>query len=166
MDTAPLIPPTPPITSNNNPKLLILGLFSIFLLGVGIGFYVIFSLISTRVKDSSPVLTHSNNTSNMDLPPQIIEYLENPVLTNWAIRIVGKIVDKSDNTLTIEKDGDQIKMVVDSKTEFKTFSSTPSSTKPISFQDVKVGDSIQGSANVEYTNRQVKITGLVLGIQQ
>lgn len=159
------------IVTTSNKKIVLVGLFFISLsLGTIIGFYLIFPLLVDKKIINSSVSTQKDlseeKNNNFVFAPQVLEYLENPVLTNWAVRIVGKVVSRSENFLIVEKEGDQIKVIVDNETMFKTFSSTPSATKVISFKDVEIGDSIQGSARIKNVNGDVEIKGLVLGIEQ
>lgn len=110
----------------------------IAVIGAGVGYY------------AGNVAPFEEKVATQELP-LITELLTNPVYYEWWASAEGTVVAKTDDTLTLEKDGRQAVVKVNTEGDVSRFYRQGAlDTLPVqvSYEEVQVGDTLRGGVNL------------------
>lgn len=104
---------------------------------------------SQVVSKTNPIPTIGNTDPRQLLDP--IEILKSGVFTEWGASIEGTVVKKSVDSFTVEKNGRQVEIFLQKSFTgfYAELPGTRSFPKKITFEDLKVGDSVKGGVTIQ-----------------
>lgn len=80
------------------------------------------------------------------LPP---EFLASPLIDTFYANVEGRVVTKTADSLTLQKDGNKLTMFIEEDTGLTSFSlSSKQGLQTLDFDDVRVGDYIKGGISI------------------
>ncbi|MBI2523455.1 hypothetical protein HYW19_03625 [Candidatus Woesearchaeota archaeon] len=80
--------------------------------------------------------------------PLPLEFLANPIVDKLYANAEGTVVAKTEDSMTLEKNGRQITMFIEERVGLTTFFLEQNQSIQISFNEVNVGDNLVGGVSI------------------
>lgn len=110
-----------------------------------LGLVLVFGFFDRAIIKPQKALPATQTITEAELPI-VLELLKNPIFTEWTGGVEGKLVSKDDESITLEKDGSQLKIFLHPKLTTFVGESTPGAqfAQVTTIDKIPVGSYLRG----------------------